>query len=128
MKTTSKIGTLLMIFLMGTFKAQNNIQLKANTEDGQLSLQWSTAKEVNSSYFIVESSNDNKTFEAVGKVKAVGYSLTTKNYTFESLNEKTPALYYRVLLVNMEGGRVHSLALSTYSTGETTLLAHNKGF
>ena len=51
MKNLIKIAAILLMLTSGSLGAQNNLNANVVTEDGQSTLQWSTAKETNSSYF-----------------------------------------------------------------------------
>ncbi len=120
MKNLIKTIAVLSVLAFNSLNAQtNNIPVTINNEDGNISLQWNTQKEVNSSYFVVESSENNQTFATIAKVKAAGYALNGKAYELEGLNS---SLYYRVTLVNMEGQRNSTLAINT-TLNENTLLA-----
>lgn len=109
MKTTLKIAILLLMLFAGIANSQNISQLSTATDDGQLSLQWSTAKETNSSYFLVETSKDGINFAPAAQVKAAGYSLNTRNYTYTPENT---GLIYRITLVGMDGGHTNSMVLN----------------
>ena len=110
----------LTVLALNNLKAQNNIPLSINNEDGNISLEWNTQKEVNSSYFVIESSNDNLNFCTIAKVKAAGYSVNSKSYQLESVSQ---GLYYRVTLVNMEGERNSSLVVNGYANNYGTALS-----
>lgn len=110
MKNLIKTIAVLTVLAFNTLNAQtNNIPVSITNEDGNTSLQWNTQKEVNSSYFVVESSDNNQTFTTVAKIKAAGYALNGKAYELEGLSSN---LYYRITLVNMEGQRISSLAIN----------------
>ena len=111
MKNLIKTIAVLMVLAFNTLNAQtSNIPVTITNEDGNINLQWTTQKEVNSSYFVVESSDNNLNFTIVTKVKAAGYALNGKTYELEGLSSN---LYYRITLVNMEGQRLSSLAANT---------------
>ncbi|HEX4957232.1 MAG TPA: Ig-like domain-containing protein, partial [Lacibacter sp.] len=80
-----------------------------------VSVDWKTETEVNSSHFIVERSTDNITFTAIGKVGAAGSSSTTKYYNYNddiSALQSYKLLYYRIRQVDMDG----KAALSNIAT------------
>jgi hypothetical protein len=66
---------------------------------------WKTETEINSDYFVVERSIDNRSFTAVGTVAAAGNSTTRRNYSLTDnvsalMSEK--AIYYRIRQVDMD--------------------------
>lgn len=64
--------------------------------DDNTILNWSTASEINSAYFIIERSVDGIHFEVIGKVAASGNSTTVKNYSFTDPFPKEGVNYYRL--------------------------------
>ncbi|MFK7922229.1 MAG: T9SS type A sorting domain-containing protein, partial [Bacteroidia bacterium] len=73
-------------------------------EDGNL--QWATATESNSDFYLVERSVDSKAFERLGQIDAVGNSTSRSNYSFTDLgvlksgNDK---VYYRLKQIDQDG-------------------------
>lgn len=123
MKNLIKSLAIISMLSFGTLNAQYNpILLKINQEDGNISLKWTTTKEVNSSsYFVIESSTDGKNFAPLAQVKAAGYSLNNKSYTYQS---EAHAAFYRISLVAMDGGRSNSLAMQLNSGNQDVPLAN----
>ncbi|RYF45235.1 MAG: T9SS type A sorting domain-containing protein [Chitinophagaceae bacterium] len=77
-----------------------------NLNDDVATINWQTLTEENTSYFEVEQSFDNTTFEAVSdKIDAAGSSVTKKNYkaTDNIKNVDKPIVYYRIRLVDNNG-------------------------
>ncbi len=109
MKNLIKIAAILLMLTSGSLGAQNNLNANVVTEDGQSTLQWSTAKETNSSYFLIESSEDGVDYAPAGQVKAAGYSMSSKAYEFTT---ESRSRFYRVSMVGMDGGRMTSVAVS----------------
>ncbi|MEM6261310.1 MAG: T9SS type A sorting domain-containing protein [Bacteroidota bacterium] len=82
------------------------ISINAQLIDGSAYLEWITAEEEESDYFIVERSLDGLTFNQVGKVKASGTSIDMSYYNFLDLDvieTSSPIIYYRVKLVDTQG-------------------------
>ncbi|MFN8246058.1 MAG: T9SS type A sorting domain-containing protein [Ferruginibacter sp.] len=84
-----------------------------------VNLQWQTSTEVNSSHFMVERSIDNNNFEAIGIVRAQGFSNQLVDYRFT--DQKPPfdrPVYYRLRMVDLDGSFKHSriirLMLTSY--------------
>ena len=75
-------------------------------------LQWTTAQEVNTSYFEVERSTDNLHFLDISKVNAKE-SLVANNYVFtdntlSTLSHQSPTVYYRLKMYDKDGSYVLS--------------------
>ncbi|WP_207513373.1 T9SS type A sorting domain-containing protein [Longitalea luteola] len=81
----------------------------ANKLSNKVQLQWQTSSEENVKQFIVERSNDGKTYKAIGQVAASGNSSTTKNYTY---TDQSPFMsannYYRLLMQDIDGNYKYS--------------------
>jgi hypothetical protein len=74
---------------------------------GTIKLQWTTAAETNSAYYLIERSTDSIHFIPIGQVGAAGQSNALRNYTF---TDKTPAPfnYYRLKQVDKDGRYTYS--------------------
>lgn len=79
-----------------TFTATKN-------QSGNNLLQWSTASEINSSYFELQRSENNTVYTTVQKITAAGFSATAKNYQYTDNNGNAPVYYYRLKMVDMDG-------------------------
>ncbi|UAY53162.1 beta strand repeat-containing protein [Ferruginibacter albus] len=100
-------------------------------------LNWQTATEINTSYFVIERSADAKNFTAIGTVNAIGVG--NNNYAY---NDGAPlqAGYYRLRIVDKNGtakySRVVFISFSTFAasitifpnpaTGFVTVVTNNK--
>jgi hypothetical protein len=91
-----------------------------------VSLNWTTASEVNNDRFIVERSADHKTFEAITTVKGAGTRMFVSKYATldqEAIAyasaQNTQTLYYRLVQVDFDGKRTahNSVAVSVSATG-----------
>jgi hypothetical protein len=74
-------------------------------------LQWQTASEINSSYFLIERSVDGINFSTIGKVNAAGSSNILKQYSFVD-NAPLGENYYRLKEVDLNGNYTFSNILS----------------
>lgn len=86
--------------------------------DKQALLNWSTEKEINCAYYVVERSVDNKTYEFFAQV--TGNGTTDIPHTYQTL-DKSPAIgvtYYRLKQVDFDG-------TFYYSEIESVLLAED---
>jgi ELWxxDGT repeat protein len=78
-------------------------------------LQWSTAQEINSSYFTVQSSDDAAHWTSIGKVTAKGNSSEKTDYSFidrEIMNSGKDVVYYRLLTTDINGKISNSNVIS----------------
>lgn len=85
-----------------------------------VTLNWQTETENNSSYFAVERSYNGIDFEVIGKVSAAGNSNTIQQYRFTETNPRKTTAYYRLQIVDHDGGAVFS-NVSKINTGEAAL-------
>ncbi|MBK7855512.1 MAG: T9SS type A sorting domain-containing protein [Bacteroidetes bacterium] len=69
---------------------------------------WSTASELNNSYFTVERSRNGKDFEAVGIVQGNGTTNIPYHYTFEDVKPFTGLSYYRLKQTDFNGDYSYS--------------------
>lgn len=67
---------------------------------------WSTATEMNTNYFNIQKSIDNKNFETVGSIKAKGFA---SDYKFEDITTTTNnKLFYRLEIIDNDGAKTYS--------------------
>lgn len=71
-------------------------------------LEWETLSEIDNRYFIVEHSNDGKTFSELGKVEGAGNSSQLNHYEFLHLNMPSGTNYYRLTQVDYNGNSTMS--------------------
>lgn len=85
-------------------------------------LNWNTATETNSSYFIVERSSDNDRFDIIGSVTAAGFSSRSLEYGF--MDELAPdgLSYYRLTTTNEDGSMMLSEVISILRSGQKLLI------
>jgi len=65
-------------------------------------LAWSTAQEINTSYFEIQRSTDGRTFTAISKVTA-GRKNTQNDYQFTDASPQNGTNYYRLKIVDADG-------------------------
>ena len=107
----------------------NPLPVKLTTFNGNLvnqdaKLTWNTASEVNSNMFVLERSVDGKNFEAVGKVKAAGNSVSVKAYQYTdkgvlTLVNRLGAIYYRLKVIDNDGSFEYSKTITIKSADNT---------
>jgi predicted aconitase with swiveling domain len=74
-------------------------------------IEWKTETEINSDFFVVESSIDNRTYTQIGKVAASGSSQTRKNYSYTddiSSLQGVKIIYYRIKQVDVDSKYAYS--------------------
>lgn len=65
-------------------------------------LEWTSAAEINTSHFVIEKSNDGKSFEEAGMVTAAGEGSGKYSYT-TSISPAVPQYFYRLKMVDKDG-------------------------
>jgi uncharacterized delta-60 repeat protein len=93
----------------------------AQKQTSKVVLQWQTSSEENVKQFVIERSNDGKTYKAIGTVTATGNSATTKNYSFA---DQSPYMstnnYYRLVMQDVDGNYKYSKILIIKFDGQVT--------
>lgn len=85
-----------------------SIELSGRNIGDQNLINWSTSSETNSAYFSVETSLNGTDFTEAGKVNAAGQSNGTKNYQYTHQHINNQSFYYRIKLVDADGGASYS--------------------
>ncbi|MES2732212.1 MAG: T9SS type A sorting domain-containing protein [Bacteroidota bacterium] len=91
------------------------LSFSARWESNRTLLTWATAQEVNFDYFIIERSNDAKTFQEVGRVKGNGNSISQKDYSFTDGEYFAGFRYYRLKSVDLDGSAEYFKIISVKS-------------
>jgi Secretion system C-terminal sorting domain len=79
-------------------------------------LEWITASEINSDYFIIERSTDGINFHDVGKVKSKSYAHEVNEYQFKDEVPKDGINYYRLRPTDLDGTYSYSGIISLVLT------------
>ena len=79
------------------------LSLEADYRNEIVEVQWVTASEINSDYFLVQRSANGKDFEIIGNVKAAGNSTSHRNYIFTDKNPLPGITYYRLNQIDFDG-------------------------
>lgn len=108
--------TALPVGLIG-FSAQNSEQ---NT-----TLFWETESEENSAYFMVERSEGDVNFNAIGTVAASGNSDQKQSYRFTDLHPLPDVSYYRLKMVDLNGSIRYSSIVSNKRTDHSVQIIPN---
>ncbi|HLY70105.1 MAG TPA: discoidin domain-containing protein [Puia sp.] len=84
-------------------------------------LNWTTATEVNSSYFDLERSGDGMHFVTIDSLEAAGNSVSPRNYADKDENPMNGHDFYRLKIVNRDGTFAYSNIISLIFGNGTVL-------
>jgi hypothetical protein len=88
----------------------------ANENNGAISLNWSTASEINNDYFTIERSEDAIEFTEIDIVVGAGNSSTTLSYNLVDIDPIVGVSYYRLKQTDFDGEFKYSETVSvTYN-------------
>ncbi len=73
-----------------------------------VNVQWSTVREVNTDYMIVERADENGEFQTIGQLPAVGTSQALTRYEFFDASPMLGSNIYRIVQVDVAGGSYDS--------------------
>lgn len=99
LSTLEGAGVLLPVTLLN-FSARNINKVNA--------LHWATTSELNAAYFQIDRSYNGMQFETIGKVMAVGNSVSTLNYDFIDSAPLKANNFYRITTFDIDGTRAFS--------------------
>lgn len=85
------------------------ISFNASRIGSDVLLNWETASESNSDYFIVERAGSDFVFESIGNVKAAGNSSIIQSYSFTDRNLTAGIYYYRLKQTDRDGEYNYSI-------------------
>ncbi|RYY54206.1 MAG: hypothetical protein EOO09_15200 [Chitinophagaceae bacterium] len=83
-----------------------------------VALQWTTASEVNASYFLVER-NSGSGFVNIGQVAATGSGQSEARYDFTDRDPQQGTVYYRLKQVDRDGAYSYSSVVTVQANGES---------
>ena len=83
-------------------------------KDNKAALTWSTAREENNNYFIIERSVNGRAYDSVGRVQAGATTSNTYSFTENNTNAIS---YYRLKQVDISGTYVYSTVITVKNTG-----------
>jgi hypothetical protein len=87
-----------------------DISVRKNVS-GNNELRWTTLEEQNAESFLIQRSENGRTFQTIGRKAAQGNSTTATNYTFEDVAFSKDA-YYRLIQVDIDGTPTYSRIVS----------------
>jgi hypothetical protein len=79
------------------------ISFQGNIQNGENIMEWVTASEWNSDYFILLMSNDGINYVNVAVISAAGNSTDNKNYRVNHVDPKPLINYYKLIQVDFDG-------------------------
>ena len=79
------------------------LSFSSRIDPWQVTLQWSTATEINNDYFTIERSPDMLSWEVVGHVEGAGFSNQLLNYSFSDGFPAEGLIYYRLKQTDFDG-------------------------
>lgn len=88
--------------------------------ENSVTVNWSTAQEINNNYFVVERSVDMQNWEEAGTVKGFGNTSILHEYSYRDLGSSLSFIYYRLRQVDYDGTSSLSpiLSVPTSATGK----------
>lgn len=92
----------------------------ASNKHNKAELVWSTAKEINSSHFEIQRSQDGKTFKQIGKVISKNME-NGADYSFTDNAQLSETVYYRLKSVDFDGKFEMSKIVSVHFANKNTL-------
>ena len=104
--------------------AVQKMDVYATLKGNAVTVSWTTTNEVNTSKFIVERSVNNTSFSYVGEKAAAGNSIGIKQYSLVddiTLLSSYPVIYYRVKLINLDGGSSYSKVVAVKLGNQTNV-------
>lgn len=102
------------------------VSFKANTSGNIVTLEWTTATEVNNAGFAVERSEDNISFSKVGFVQGKGTTQEYQNYFYSDNVSGAGKYYYRLRQTDFDGTEDISVVVEAeISTPDEYVLAQN---
>jgi hypothetical protein len=84
-----------------------------------VTLNWSTATELNNKGFEIERSVDNSVFHTIGFISGHGTTTEAKNYSFVDESISTGTYYYRLKQIDFDGSVTYSQVISSDVTVAT---------
>lgn len=95
----------------------------AEPREHTVDLEWTTAIESNSRYFIIQRSPDGANWTTIGQVTAAGNSTQTSQYSFVDNDPSEGTNYYRYQEVNDDGGSQYSTVKAVNFAGSALTMS-----
>ncbi len=90
---------------------------------GYNKLNWSTASEKNSDYFLIERAGDDGNYQSIGRVEASGNSTSIIDYSFIDRSAPATGAYYRLVEYDINGTKYisHSIYIGAYQSSQVSV-------
>lgn len=79
------------------------LEVSADVVSDGVNISWATSAELNTSYFVVQRSENGSEFVNIGTTAAAGNSHTVREYSLKDLNPLVGASYYRIIQYDIDG-------------------------
>lgn len=93
------------------------LSVSADIVTDGVDISWATSSEINTSYFVVQRSQDGREFSDIGTTPAAGNSNIVSEYSLRDLNPYAGASYYRIKQYDIDGkstsSRIVAVNMST---------------
>jgi hypothetical protein len=111
-------GTSIFVALANATGGVNSIPVELTSftlisDNGLVTLNWSTATELNNKGFEIERSIDNSVFQTIGFISGHGTTTEAKNYSFVDDGISTGTYYYRLKQIDFDGSVTYSHVISS---------------
>jgi hypothetical protein len=103
------------------------LSFTAQSREGQVKLQWSTAQEINTAGFTVQHSTDGRAWSSIGHVVAAGNSSQVRHYSYVHTSPAKGSNQYRIMQTDKDGKTSYSpvRTLTIAEAGAVSLLSNN---
>ncbi len=101
----------------------NGLVLEASLRNNDIAIEWKTASEFNTAYFIVERSYDGINFSSIKQLPASGFSISEKQYSTIDDDKPQSINYYRIKTVNINGSIQTSVIVTVRLSNKGNLLS-----
>ncbi len=92
----------------------------------KVKLQWTTAKEINSSHFVIERSANGTNFSGIATIATAGNSSAEINYNSEDVDPLTGKSFYRLKMVDKDGHAIYSsIRVIQFEINQAVLISAN---
>lgn len=106
------------------------VYFKGDTKNSTINLSWETASEKNNEYFVVERSENARTFEGIAKISGHKTTGSVNKYAYEdreAVSRDNSLFYYRLKQVDLDGTSTYSsiIALALPKTDKVFSIGPN---
>ncbi len=95
-----------------------------NNEDDHVHISWSTASENNNQYYVVQRSQDNKSWTDIKRIEGAGTSQSFRHYSITDNNPLSGTSYYRLKQVDYNGEEFFSDVRAVHIDDRSELLVY----